>query len=184
MAEVPGADDLGFTLVPADDEPVSADAELDAVEAEALAAAGVPAEGEDAPLPFGRSWAFDFERSRFVRQGGSPARVEGIEALKMWCLVAMSSARYAHAVFSEEFGMEGLNDSLGQLDPQEVVSDLEERIRGALMVHDRIMDVTDFSIVFDRTTGIVTVQRFSVVTDEEVELPFGDLQFLADGGFD
>lgn len=170
------ADD--FTLIPADDEAVTPDADLDAAAASALAEPGDVAGDEDAPEPFGRTPAFDFAAGRFVRQGGSPAWVTGLDSLKQWCLMALHSARYAHPVFTEDFGHEFPTSTVGTAGPEAVeeADDFFARLRDAWLVHDRIADVQGRG-VYDPVAGAVILTDLVVITDEEVELPFPDLRF-------
>lgn len=178
----PGADDLGFELLPPSDDLLTPEDDLNAAAASALEDpnAPIPVAG-NVPEPLGVSWLFDFEAGRFVRQGGAPARVTDVESLKQWCLAALNSARYAHAIFSDEFGMEHPVDDLGAAVATEVVTDFATRIRDALLVHDRISDVTDIISSFDPLSGIVFVS-FVVVTDEELTVAIDDLQIQTTEG--
>lgn len=163
------ASDLGFELLPADDEGVPPAADLDAAAASAVAA--------DAPVvsappePFGRTPLFDFEEGRYVRAGGSPVWVTGLRALEQWCLMAIHTARYAHPVFSARFGMDRPESPIGVVDVQEEMSDWGERLRDALLVHDRIVSVENYSAFFDAPSQVVYFS-FDVVTDEEERLAF------------
>lgn len=172
------ADDSDFELLPADDEDVTPDADLEAAAAGALADPDVPIEVEsEPPIPFGRTPAFDFDRGRFVRQGGSPAWVSGFEALQQWCMMAAHSARYAHPIFSDDFGVEGLGEAIGTLGPEavEAADDAMQALREAWLVHDRIAEV-EGDAEYDPVTGVIVVSNLYVVTDEEAELPFPDLR--------
>lgn len=174
--QTPGADDLGFDLVPPDDDLISPEDQMNAAATAALEDPTAPvAVATEPPEPLGISWLFDFDAGHFIRQGAAPARVTGTDALEMWCLTALSSARFAHAVFSDEFGMENPAADLGAAVAAEVAVDFAARIRDALLVHDRISDVADITTNFDPTTGIVFTS-FTVVTDEEESVPIDDLQ--------
>lgn len=89
-----------FSLLPVDDPQLSPDEQVAASVAGALAppSSQTPV-AEPAPMPFGRSWQFDFEEGQFIRAGGAPADTQGFGALEQWLLMAAKSARYAHAVF-------------------------------------------------------------------------------------
>jgi hypothetical protein len=160
--------DLGPELTP--------EADLEAAEASALAGVDPLSEAEP-PEPFGRTPLFNFLEGRYVRAGGSPVFVTGHEALKQWCLMAIYTARFAHpGIFSDEFGMEEPDSVLGEAaEAQEAVSDWGERMREALLVHERIVDVQAFEATFDEDEGVVYVNMFTVVTDEEDEVPVGGL---------
>lgn len=170
------ADD--FELIPSGDDELTPEADLDAAAAGALAEPGDTAIEEDAPEPFGRTPAFDFDAGRFVRQGGSPAWVTGFAALAQWCLMAVHATRYAHPIFSDDFGHEFPNGPIGTVGPEAVerADDFMARLRDAWLVHDRIADVQGRA-VYDPVGGSIILTDLLVVTDEEVELPFPDLRF-------
>lgn len=172
--EFPTAGDEGFELIPPETDPVAPEDELNA--ATAALDDDAPAPEDDPRIPFGVSWSFDWEAGRFRRQGMSPARVSGLDTLREWCMMALNSARFAHVVFSEEFGIDDPNEPIGEAMDSEAESDYEEKIRTALIVHDRIADVTDFEMEYDPTEGILYIDSFRVVTDEDEELLIGDLQ--------
>lgn len=176
--QAPGADDLGFELVPPNDDVLSPEDDLNAAAASALDDPTVPVVVDgDAPEPFGVSWLFDWSTGRFLRHGQSPARVSGTDALIQWCMMALNSARYAHPVFSDEFGIEKPLDGLGSAGAlaEEFASDWGRKTREALLVHDRIVDVS-VTPKYDPVEGVVVVDDLVVVTDEDVELPFPDLR--------
>lgn len=178
----PGADDFGFELIPPDDTAVSPEVDLAAAAASALEDPTDPREvAEDAPEPFGVSWRFDYDVGRFVRAGTSPARVAGTDALIEWCMTALHTARFAHPIFSEDFGMEAPNDMLGDAVGDEAEADYVSRIRDALLVHDRIVEVTDFEIEFDPASGVLYIHTFTVVTDEEERVPFSNVTISTTG---
>lgn len=177
--ESPDAFDLGFELLPVDDEGTTPEEDLAAAERSALedALEGLddPAD-EVPPEPFGRSWAFDFERGRFRRQGEAPGEVRGLVALEQWCQVAIRTARYAHAVFTDAFGMERPASAIGQVDVRDEVADYGDRLRAALLVHDRITDVVDYRASYDPEEGLLLVESFTVVTDGGEGLSFGPVR--------
>lgn len=168
--------DLDFELIPADDEGLSPAAELEASIAGAVAEPGavVPL-AEEAPVPFGRSWVFDFETGQFVRSGTSPTPTTGFGALEQWVLMAAHAARYAHAVFSDDFGMEEPESGIGELRTAEMVSDYEQRLREAVLLHDRITALQNFTASYDPSVGVLTISYFEIVTDEEEVVPLTDI---------
>jgi hypothetical protein len=97
--------------------------------------------------------------------------------------MAAYSARYAHTVFSDEFGMEQPNDGLGMVGPEAIerADDFMQRLREAWLVHDRIAAVEGTG-TYDPIEGQIVLTDLFVVTDEEVELPFDDLHFSLTGG--
>lgn len=157
----------GLELLPADDEGLAPEEDLAAAVASALE--DLPAEAvEAAPEPFGRSWLWDRDAGRFVRDGSSPKEVRGRDALAQWCDAASHTALGAHPIFDAEFGMDEPEDIIGQAaDVDERASDWAERLRDALMHHDRITSVENVNVVYDQDAGIVYVRTLDVFTDEE-----------------
>jgi hypothetical protein len=170
MFEGPSAEDLGFELIPAADAGLTAQEELDAAVAEALAPDYTPLEGGEA-IPLGKSPVFDYEARRFVRRGAAPVWVSGTRALQQWCEAVLHSARFAHAIFDDEQGVEDLESEIGVLPA--VNSDFAERVTRALMQHDRIAAVEDVQLDRDPLTGDVTIQNLTIVLDDDDRLLLG-----------
>lgn len=169
------AEEDDFTLLPADDAEVTPEEDVAAAVASALNA---QAPEELAPVgtePYGRSWAFDFARGRFVRDGNAPRVTTGLDTLRLWCLTALVSARYAHGVFTPEFGMEEPEGTIGVAgNLREVASDYGAHLQDALLVHDRVASVDEYEWAFDAAAGALIVS-FIVVTDEDETLAFNGL---------
>lgn len=171
-----------FSLVPADDPQSSPSDDLAASVQGALALGDtVQPITEDAPVPFGRSWDFDWEAGQFRRVGQSPAEVTGFDTLGQWCEAALHSARFAHPIFSDEFGMEEPDDVIGEFPDGEAIADWQRSLVDALMVHDRVTSVENVSLTWDPTTGILTVDSLDVVTDDEETLTVADITLQAGG---
>lgn len=175
--------DPTFSLVPADDPQVSPDDDLAAAVAGALAVSSttVPVT-PDAPIPFGRTWTFDFEAGQFIRRGNSPTESTGFDALAQWCLMAIHSARYAHPVFSDDFGMEEPDSLIGEFALGEALADWQASLVDALLVHDRITSVENFDLTWDPAAGVLTINNFDVVTDTDARVTVSDVTLRAGGG--
>jgi hypothetical protein len=108
--------------------------------------------GEEEPPPIGRSWAFDWAMRDFVRSSGSagPQPTRGLETLTEWIEKCLRTARGAHPVHPQGYGVaqasaDGLvGGPVGSIPP-----DLEERVKDALLFHPRITDVRGFSYSSD-----------------------------------
>ena len=99
------------------------------------------------PEPIGRSWAYDFKQRRFRRgRGLSPEPTRGAATLNQWIEKALRTARGAHAVCPDNYGMpeaalEGMiGGEVGIVPP-----DLEQRVEETLLFHPRISAVRDFT---------------------------------------
>lgn len=166
--------DEGYTLLPTDDDTIGADADVAAAVASVLE--GPPPVPGEAPEAYGMTWDFDFVAGRFRQQGIAPARAHGVASLAIWCEMAIRTARFAHSAFSDEFGMEQPENIIGHVDIGDLVGDYEQRIREALLVHDRIVAVTDFDADYSAVEGTLTINRFAIITDDQQRLPFGHLR--------
>jgi hypothetical protein len=136
-------DSLGFDLLPPDPGLINPDLALDA------ALAPVEDPEADAPQPFGRSWRFDFIAGQFVKDGRAPQITYDLDSLIMWVEKTVRTDRYAHAIYSDEYGVEGPFDVIGQQADDELLAAYQDAITEALMVHDRIVAVEDFSFSQD-----------------------------------
>lgn len=164
------ADDPAFSLVPIEDE-VGAEEDLDAAAESALENVYGATEAKDPPIPFGNTWAFDHQLGRFIRSAGSPAQVSGAAALIEYIQTSMRTAAGVHPIFPPDFGIERPEDFLGSADPTEALSDFEDRLRTALLAHDRIEDVRNFEAEIDLAQGSITVTNLIIITDQAEVLP-------------
>lgn len=173
--------DLGFELLPADDEGSTPEDDLAAATASALADDVPEAEDEEAVEPTGYTWAFDWSTGRFKRRGSSPAVVTGLDALAERCMMALNTARYAHPIVSDEFGVEEPQRGIGTsgVEAREAADDWRVQVRDALLVFD---DVTDVQVEpeYDAVAGAIVLRDLVVTTNEEVELSFPDIRIDLD----
>jgi hypothetical protein len=175
MPELPFEEDPGLEMLSADavDE-ISADDALDAAEASALEDPDLVAEPEETPIPFGRSWAFDYGRQRFVRVGGSPAEVRGSSALGEWLKAMLHTAVGAHPGFTT-FGLDAPDDWIGVVDPTPALATFERRFREGALAHERIVDVTDVVISRAPDSQTIVLERLTVITDEAEAIQYQDI---------
>lgn len=166
-----------YELVPPDDEAPTPEDQLDAAELSALDdPLGIPEEPEP-PIPFGRSWKFDRERRRFQRAGSAPLEVRGTDALQEWLMNAWTTSAGAHDILPEDFGLNDANAWLGWADPRETLVDLQEDFTGAAQQHDRVVDLDDdLEVDWDPSTGIISINNLTVITDQEESVPLLDVE--------
>lgn len=150
--------DVGFELLPSDTGEVSSEALL----AAALAATPITPPA-DTKLPLGRGWEFDFEAGQFVRFGTSPVSVTGLANLRQWIEKTLRTARIAHPIYSDQYGMDYL-ELIGNRLTSGGIALYAQAITEALKVHDRISDVTDFTFSYLPEEGVLLAD-FTVVTD-------------------
>lgn len=184
---MPDLDDL--PAIPTDPAEAGAAADLDAAIASLNESNDPAAVAGDPPEPFGRTPLFDFAAGRFVRSGGSPVYVTGLDAVRQWCEMAIRTHRGAHRVYSAAFGMDDPEGAIGQAaDVAEAISDWGARLQEALVgVHERIVAIEDFEAHYDpdfralvdgaeRPVGAAfVIDSFTVVTDDDETTNLGPI---------
>jgi hypothetical protein len=164
-------DSLDYELLPPDPGLINPDLALDA------ALAPVEDIENDAPAPFGRSWRFDFQAGQFIRDGTVPLVVYEMDTLIMWIEKTLRTARLAHPIYADEYGVEDPDELIGQvLVGEEDLSSYEESINAALTYHDRIISVEDFSFTQDPFEETLYAS-FTVMVDAAPPLEPQPLEF-------
>lgn len=171
-------DDDAFQLLPVEDEDlITAADQLDAAEASITDNPfGSGDRPDDQPVPMGRSWAWDAEHERYVRQGTAPAEVRGRDALREWIYACLRTAQGVHPIFSDAFGIEDPDDWIGVVDPSDALATFEPRALDALTQHNRIEDLDELHATFDPSTGTITIEDLVVITDEAEAVPVSDFE--------
>ena len=107
------------------------------------------------------TYYIDFDRNRII------GTVDDIEAVKQAIYLILQTERYESLIYNFYYGTEF--DSLIGKSRELITSELERRIREALLEDDRIIRVTDFTIEFTSDKAIV---EFTVNTI------FGDIESI------
>lgn len=95
---------------------------------------------------YGKEWAFDFERNRFIMKNGTPVIVEGIDALKIFIIKTIKTARFKFMAHTWDYGCE-LEDIVGKTLPIEIIESETKRVITDALVYDaRISTVTNFKV--------------------------------------
>jgi len=127
---------------------------------------------ESEPTPFGKSWAWDFARGRFKRYGSSPAPVWDINNLKVWIQLVLNIGRFAHPIYEDDIGVDQDHMMIGQLAQDPAAQALYmTTVADALMVHDRITDVTNFDFTDDPDDDEAVDVYFEVTVDDGEVFP-------------
>lgn len=139
--------DQDLALLPESLPELSPDAHLDLAIANAGRPATIFAAADDAlarpeRLVYGRSWAFDFEQGQFVRWGAAPAETTGQATLRTWIEKAMRTQRFAHVIFSDDYGMDDV-EIVGNQFSSAALARLGDTITDTLTFHDRVQSVTN-----------------------------------------
>lgn len=101
----------------------------------------------------------DLDRNRIL------GTCDGLEAVKQSVFKILNTERYAHLIYSWDYGIE-LNDLYGK-NPMYVCPEIERRVKEALLQDDRITGVDNFE--FNTSNNGVVSVSFTVHT------LFGDL---------
>jgi len=161
---------LNVELIPPDPGLINPDLALDA------ALAPVEDLTTDVPSPFGRSWRFDFVAGQFVKEGTVPKVVYELDTLIMWVEKTLRTARTAHPIYEEEYGVDEPMRLVGvPLDDAETQA-WQESATAALLVHDRIVDVSNFSYSQDPFEETL-LASFTVLIDAAPPLGPQSLEF-------
>lgn len=163
-------DALGFDLIPPDPGLINPDLALDA------ALAPVEDTDPEAPRPFGRSWRFDFIVNEFVMDGGAPQETYELDSLVVWVEKTLRTARYAHPIYSDQYGIEDPFSPVGHQADDDLLGAYQDAITEALLVHDRITAVEDFSFNQDPFDEAVYAS-FTVILDSAPPLDAQPLEF-------
>lgn len=131
-------DAMDFDLIPPDPGLISPDLALDA------ALAPVVDVDPEAEIPLGRGWRFDFLAGQFVKDGARPQVTYELDTLITWVEKTCRTARYAHPIYSDGYGVDG-GEIIGFQINDELLTGYQEAIADALIAHDRIVAVEDFS---------------------------------------
>lgn len=163
-------DALNFDLIPPDPGLINPDLALDA------ALAPVETVDPDAPRAFGRSWRFDFVAGQFVKDGLAPQITYELDSLIVWVEKTLRTSRYAHPIYSDQYGMQGPFDMIGTTADDARLADYQDSVVEALLVHDRITAVENFSFNQDPFDEAVYAS-FTVVLDAAPPLQAQPLEF-------
>lgn len=108
---------------------------------------------------YGRSWVWDFATGDFVLDGrGRPVEADGHTAWVQWCVKAVLTQRFAHVIYSSDYGAE-IEDALKQPTRSAIESEIKRTITEALLVDPRTETVRDFAFSWsgDELTVAFTV---------------------------
>jgi hypothetical protein len=153
-------------LTPDQDEPLTASEQLAAAEADIEGTADPDLVVDASPPPLGRDWAFDPVAGGFsLSPAGGPQPTYGLATLRVWIDKCLHTARGAHPIYGDDYGLERPFDLIGLPLDDSGLFDYEGRVRRALTYHPRITGIRGFSATPDSATGAVEM-RFEVVLDD------------------
>lgn len=124
------------------------------------------------PAPqYGKSWLFDFAKGDFVTDGaGRVIEADGYTAWAQWCVKAVLTERFAHVIYSSDYGTE-LEQALKQPSRKAVEAELERVITEALLVDPRTEQVKDFAFEWEGDAVEVSFTAVPVIgVPERIEV--------------
>ncbi len=114
-----------------------------------------------AELPLYRETDWNFQTNEPVWRGGDPVMVTGTRAVLVWAWNALHTERFAHDVFSGDYGPD-FSALRGQPYTEEVrAAEAIRIVRETLMINPYITDVTQVSAEF---SGSTLALRFKLTT--------------------
>lgn len=127
------------------------------------------------PQPIGKSWAFNFLTNRFYpTAGGGPQETRRQTTLRFWVEKCLRTERASYPIYSDDYGVEGVNDLLGQALSEADVAEYAANVHEALTFHPNVTDVTGFQAFWDDVEEALSVS-FAVITDQGEEVAFDEL---------
>ena len=106
-------------------------------------------------VPIGRTWAFDFNTGEFeMAIGGSPKKLQDddVRILQQWIRRALTTERLAYILYPANFGVELAPVLSGALRGPAGAIHIISTVKDALLVHDRIVSVTDVKVTEEDST--------------------------------
>lgn len=123
---------------------------------------------EEEQIQTSRTYKIDYENKRILSN-----KVDGLEALRQAIVKILSTERYEHIVYDDDYGSEimSMNKDGGQ---SYIKGQLQRRITEALMHDDRIQSIDEFKFEFGSDWVLVSFTVNSIygnhVEEKEVAL--------------
>jgi hypothetical protein len=116
---------------------------------------------------YGESWLFDFARGDFVVDGtGRVVIADGHTAWAQWCMMAVTTQRFAYPVYGNDYGAE-LDEAVRQKDRGAVEADVEQTVTETLLIDPRTKLVRDFAFRWEGDQLFVSFVAEPVIGDAE-----------------
>jgi len=105
-----------------------------------------------------KTYKIDFTKGRCV------GFIDGREAIQQSILIALSTTRFAHLIYSEDYGFENM---IGH-ERLFVAGELPRRIEEAVLQDERITSVEKFVLEFEDDNATVSFTALTIYGDVEV----------------
>ncbi len=174
---MPEVEDVDFELLPVEDFEVLPEDQL--ADVEATFDVDDEIEVVDDPVePYGRSWLYDHINREFVFYGKSPATTNELDTLEQWIKHMLWTMRMAHAIFSDDFGMDDPYRLIGKSARTDLWQAYETDLTEALLVHDRITEVVSVDLSVDPEDAEMVLVSVVIYTDNEDTVTVEDLPIV------
>ncbi len=139
------------------------------------------------PVEFGETWEFHFGTGcgcdnalygpHLGVVGDKVKRLVGKDTLMQWITMTLHTTRFAHLIYDEDYGTEFTDIIATSLDADEAKTEIEQTILDALLVDDRILDVTSVDVVEseDSASSVLVDIRLVTFAGEFLEILFHDI---------
>lgn len=122
----------------------------------------------DGSLPLCREVDWNFETNRPVWRGGQPVFVTGARAVLVWAWNALRTRRFAHDIFSANYGQD-LSQLIGRPYSDGVRQSEAIRIlRDTLLVNPYITAVEQVDVAFEGSTLHLTARLKTIYGEEQI----------------
>lgn len=102
-----------------------------------------------------------------IHNGHIEGNIDGLDAVRQSIYLILSTERYQYVIYSGDYGVE-LAGLIGKRKSY-IEGDVERRITEALLEDDRIQDIKDFTITFDREEAKITFTAVTIFGETEIE---------------
>jgi hypothetical protein len=109
-----------------------------------------------------KTYRLDFEK------GCCAGMIDDVEALKQWMFKVLSTIRFNHIIYSDEYGFE---EMIGK-EQIYVRAELPRRVKEALLINERITAIEDMTLFFQDDKCLLKYTCISVYGKFPVEVDF------------
>ena len=124
--------------------------------------------------PIGVDIKFDFATGD-IPFGRDLRLATGVDVVRQWVMAALITSRDSEVLYSSEFGSTIRNQQAIGLDELNAPTILPTLVHDALIVHDRIVSVANFSVTPTSFDEEAVVVAFDVVMDDGTIIPFPEV---------
>ena len=109
-------------------------------------------------LPIFKQYAWDFDKKEFIRDGsGGLILLEGREALAIWLIKMLRTARFTYLAYSDSYGCE-VYEWMGKVTKKAVaISEMRRLLTESIMVNPYVKAIDAMEFVHDRRGNELTI---------------------------